>query len=64
MSEAIVRGALLRIAQHAVGFGRFLELLFRLVVAGIAIRVKLQRELAIRRLQRLIVASRTTPSTS
>ena len=47
MAEAIVGGALLGIAQNAIGLGGFLEFLFRVVVAGIAIGMIFQRELAI-----------------
>jgi len=43
VSVAVVGGALLRVDEHAVGFGQFLEALLRLFLAvGIAIRVPLQ----------------------
>ena len=43
-----------RVAQHLVGFARLFELLFRGVIAGIAIRMILQRQLAIGALQFLV----------
>ena len=52
MAEAIVRGALLRIAQNAIGFGGFFEFFLGCVIAGIAIGMILHRELAIGGLQR------------
>ena len=39
--------ALLFVGEHGVRLGRFLEALFGLVVAGIAVGVVLQRELAV-----------------
>ena len=54
VAEAVVEAALLAIGEDRVGLGRFLELLFGLVVAGIAIGVVLQRELAVRALDLLI----------
>ncbi len=51
MTEAVVEAALLRVAQDGVRLGRFLEALLGRLVAGIAIRVVLHRELAIRALQ-------------
>ena len=51
MAEAIVGGALIAVGEHAVGLGRFLERLFRRLVARIAVRVVLQRQLAIGTLQ-------------
>ena len=41
MPVAIIRRTLLRILQDLVGLGDFLEHLFRLLVAGILVRVKL-----------------------
>jgi hypothetical protein len=55
--EAIISRALLRITQHAIRFGGFLEPFLRAVIAGIAIRMVLQSELPVRRFERLIVAS-------
>ena len=48
MSEAVVLRALLFIREHAVSLGRFLELLFRIGVARIFVRVIFHRELAVR----------------
>src|SRR5438552_1950807 len=47
VAEAIVGGALVGIGEDGVRLGAFLEALFGLVIAGVAIRVVLQRELAI-----------------
>jgi len=54
MSKAVVGGAFLRIAQHAVGFGGFLELLFGRRIVGIAVGMKFLGEMAVRRLDILI----------
>ena len=43
MSEAVVGGALLRIAQNAIGLGGFLEFFFGVVIAGIAVGMMLPR---------------------
>ena len=56
MAEAIVGGALLRVAQDAVRFGGFLEFFLGLVIAGIAIGMVLQRQLAVGGLERRLVA--------
>ena len=50
VAETIIRRPLLRIGQHAVGFGRFLELLFGRLIARIAVRMMLHRQLPIGRL--------------
>ena len=50
VAEAIVGGALVGIGEDGVRLGAFLEALFGLVITGVAIRVVLQRELAIRAL--------------
>ena len=47
MAKAVVGGALLLIAQHGVGLAALLEAFLGLMVAGVAVRVKLQRQLAI-----------------
>ena len=47
VAEAIVGRALLRVGEHGVRLGRFLELLLGGLVAGIAVRVVLQRQLAV-----------------
>ena len=51
VTVAIVGGALLRIAQHAIGFGRFLEFLFGVVIVGIAIRMVFHGQLSVGALQ-------------
>ena len=47
MAIAIVGSALFLIAEHRVRLAAFLEALFRLVIAGITIRVKLQCQFAV-----------------
>ncbi len=54
VSEAVVARALVAVAQDRVRLGGFLELLFGGLVALVAIRVVLERELAIRALDLLI----------
>src|SRR5262249_16790552 len=49
--EPVVAGPLLGVGEDGVGLGGFLELLGRLGIAGIAVRVVRQGELAVRRLQ-------------
>ena len=55
MAEAIVGGALLRIAQHAIRLGGLLEALFGGLIVRVAVRMMLQSHLPIRRLDLLIV---------
>src|SRR5262249_10594338 len=57
MTKLIVTGALLTIDEHAVRFAGFLELLFRLRIVGIAVRVILHRQLAVRALDLLIAGA-------
>src|SRR5579862_3243911 len=57
MAEAVISGALLRIAQNAIGFVGFLELVFRRVVARVQIRMELARELLVGAFQRCVLAS-------
>src|SRR5438067_520318 len=47
MAEPIVQAALLGVGEDRVGLGGFLELFLRGVVARIAVRVMLHRQLAI-----------------
>ena len=56
MAEAVVGGALLRIAQDAIGLGGFLEFFLGVVIAGIAVGMMLQGELAVGRLEHRLVA--------
>ena len=51
---AVVRRALLRIAQNAVGFRGLLEFLLGVRVLGVAVGVVQQRELAVRALDLLV----------
>ena len=53
---AVIGGALLGIAQDAVGLGRFLEPLFGILIVGITIRVVLERQFAVGALQTRVVA--------
>src|SRR5262245_15166642 len=54
MPEAVVDMPFVGGGEHGIGFGRFLELLFGDLVAGIAIGMVLERELAIRALDFLV----------
>jgi hypothetical protein len=54
MAEAIVETAFLAIGENRVGLGRLLELFLGLFVPRVAIRMVLQRELAVRALDLLI----------
>ena len=56
VAVAVVRGALLGIAQDAVRLGRFFELLFGLLIVGIPVGMILERQFTIRALQRRVVA--------
>src|SRR5512146_767906 len=53
MAEAVVLRALVSISKHGVGFGALLEALFRRRI-GVAVRMKLQRQLAIGALDLLL----------
>ncbi len=64
MPILVVAGSLLRVAQHFVGFGRFLESKRCLVIPGVAIRVKLNGESAVGLSDFARAASRDTPRTS
>ena len=57
MPIAIIRGALLGIAQNSVSLCGLLELFFRFVVAGVAVGVILHGEPAISRLENLLIRS-------
>ena len=54
VAVAVIHGALVRVGEHGVGFADFLEFIFRVRIVGIAIRMKLQRQLAIGALQFLL----------
>ena len=53
VAEAVVEPFLLLIGEDRVGLGRFLERFLGLVIAGIAIGMELQRQLAVRALDLL-----------
>jgi hypothetical protein len=61
MSEAVVRRSLVCVGQDRVGFAAFLEFFFRIGVIRIAIRMKLQRQLAIGAFNLLIVGFALNP---
>ncbi len=54
MAEAVIARALLGVGQNGVGLAALLEALFRLRIIGVAVRMVLQRELAIGALDLLI----------
>src|SRR5713226_9031716 len=54
MAIAVIDGALVRVGQHGIGFADFLEFIFRVRIVGIAVRMKLQRQLAIGALEFLL----------
>src|SRR5262245_64336903 len=54
MTEAVVDMPLVGVGEHGVSLRRLLEPIFGNLVAGIAIRMVLERELAIRALDLLI----------
>ena len=64
MAVAIIGGALVGIAQDLIGLAGLLELLFRGVIAGVAVRMIFERLLAISALQLLLAGFAQTPSTS
>ena len=64
MAEAVVEVPLVGVGEHRVRLGRLLELFLGGVVAGIAVGVVLQRQLAVRALDLASVAVRETPRTS
>ena len=47
VAVAVVGGALVGVGEHGIGFADFLEFFFRVGIVGIAVGMKLQRELAI-----------------
>ena len=54
VSEAIVGGALIGVAEDGVSFGAFLEFFFCVGIVGIAIGMVLERELAVGALDLLL----------
>jgi hypothetical protein len=61
MSKAVVRRPLVRIRQDSVGLAAFFEFFFRVRIIRIAIRMKLQRQLAIGALDLLLVGFAGNP---
>ena len=55
MPEAVVEAALLGIGQNRIGFGRLLEPIFRGLVAGLSIGMRLHRDLPVGALQLALV---------
>ncbi len=56
MAITVIGGALLRIAQDAIGLRGFLESLFGILIVGIAVRVILERQFAVGALQPGVIA--------
>src|SRR5689334_11759591 len=54
MAVLVIAFALLRVAEHAIGFRSLLELLFRLRIVGVAVRMVLHGQLAVRALDLLL----------
>jgi hypothetical protein len=61
VSEAVVCGALIRIGENGVGLAAFFKFFFRVGIIWIAVRMKLQRQLAIGALDLLIVGFAGNP---
>ena len=57
MAETVVGGPLLRVLQAIIGFVDFLEAVFGFGVAGISVRMKLHRKLAICAFQFLVIGA-------
>ncbi len=57
MAEAIVARALFGVGEDGIGLAAFLEALFGFGIIGIAVGMKLQRELAVRALDLLVAGS-------
>ena len=55
MAVAIVGGALLGIAEHAVRFGGFLEFFLGVLIVGVAVRMVFEREFAVGALEARVV---------
>ncbi len=55
MTEAVVEAALLGIGQNRIGFGRLLEPIFRGLVAGVPIGMRLHRDLPVGALELALV---------
>jgi hypothetical protein len=61
MPEAVVSAAFVGIRQNGVSFAALLELLFRVGIVGIAVRVELQRQFAVGALDFLLVGAPGNP---
>jgi len=57
VAEAVVKSPLLAIRENRVGLAGFLEFFFRVRIIGVAIRMKLQGELAVRALDLLVAGA-------
>ena len=64
MAELVIASAFVRVGQHVVGLGGFLEFFLCLFVAGIFIGMILQSQLAIRLFQIIRAGIFDTPNTS
>ena len=61
MAEAIVGAAFVGIRQNAVSFAALLELLFRVGIVGVAVRMELQRQFAVGALDFLLARPTGNP---
>jgi hypothetical protein len=61
VTEAVVGGALVGIRQDGVGFAALFELLFRVGIIGVTVRVKLQRQFAVGAFDLLIAGPAGNP---
>jgi hypothetical protein len=57
VAEAIIGAALVDVRQNGVGLAALFELFFRVGIIGVAVRVKLQRQLAVGALDLLLVSA-------
>ena len=64
MAEAVIERPLLRVGQHGVGFGDFLEAFFGIRIIRVSIGMVLHGQLAISALQFHSLAVRVTANTS
>src|SRR5260370_1449603 len=55
MPIAVVSGTLLRVAEHAIGFGGFLELFLRFLIVGVPVGMEFERQFSIGALQARVI---------
>jgi hypothetical protein len=61
MAEAVVGAAFIAVRKNGISFAALFELLFRIGIVGVAIRVKLQRQLAVGALDLLLAGGAGNP---